>query len=1259
MQTLACRPQRTTRRDTAGIGRLLRLSLPLVLSLWQLAGCREQSSPAPAAPLPSGHSERHARDGAEAPQPDQEQLDQIQRAQESIRASLLAQDVGQALANIDELLELLREAYGESHPRTLATLRSKASFLEDLDEFDDAQQVRESTVELCTERFGAHDWRVIDAKLELADTTRLSAFSVEQRQMFRWAEQADTRIAQLDNAGKLREAFELAGGVLEIRRELLGEEHYHYCHSLNDMGMLFLAAKQIERAVECFEKVAEVEARILGEQHPNYATTLNNLADSYRVAARYEDAERTFLRSKRLHEIAFGAKSEQLARVLNNLGVLYQEQGSYQKAGDEMRRALEIWEEVLEPNDPSFTISWNNLGYIHYLLSEFDEAERCYQLAARNHLANFDKVHPDYARVLNNLGILHDRRAEYRQAIDAYQEALKIRKAVLSDKHPDYARALQNLGLTYMAMGAYARAEPLMQECQRVWKEIYTENHPQYADVLNTLGSLYSQMKDDGRAERNFRLSLAIRRQTLPPDHPEIAKSLNNLAATYSSMGENAKAEPLYVEALDLKRKSLGPTHPGVARSLQNLSVLYRASAQPEQALRCIKQALEIREAAPHHPEYAATLDSLANHLADHGDYRQAGEHYRRALKILGDSVGENHPNYSTVLHNEAVLFFRQRDYKAAERNLRRSVEVSFELLRLTADTQSDRQQLQMASRLRHELDSYLSVAPLAGISTEEIYQHVLDWKGSVFARQRRLRILRGDPRLQSEFEKLQSTSTRLATLALTIPGEDATTKDVQDWLKKIQDLTDLRREHERALMRNSQALQRHDDPQRRSVARLVSVLPANVTLVDFLQYNSLHHDAEKPGGLDAERHLLVFAVRRDQPVLSIDLGPMDEITAAIAAWRRSGLGSRASVPANELRRRLWEPLAGYVRGAEIVLLSPDGELARLPLAALPGREAGTFLIEEAAIAVSPIPQTLSDMLEQPPAAPSARDSLLLVGGVDFDSEAGTFSSTIENEDYSARTQPTIGGAGRKRFRRLPGTQREVEQIRSLFAAVREGGTVKVLQDSQATEDRFRRLAPGSRYLHLATHGFFSPPPRAQIENAESARIFAEAQSNVVGYHHGLLSGLALSGSNRPLTSPDKDDGVLTALELAGIDLTTVDLAVLSACESGLGTVIRGEGVLGLQRAFEAGGSRSTVTTLWSVQDIATQQIMAEFYRNLWERDLGKLAALRQAQLAMLRREPKLIADLQTRGLEELAESSPGRTAPAYWAAFVLSGDWR
>ncbi len=207
---------------------------------------------------------------------------------------------------------------------------------------------------------------------------------------------------------------------------------------------------------------------------------------------------------------------------------------------------------------------------------------------------------------------------------------------------------------------------------------------------------------------------------------------------------------------------------------------------------------------------------------------------------------------------------------------------------------------------------------------------------------------------------------------------------------------------------------------------------------------------------------------------------------------------------------------------------------------------------------------------------------------------------------------------------------------------------------------------PQARYAHLATHGFFADPKfrsafqleEKQFGQLRRERTAAGARSPLV------LSGLVLAGANRAET-PDR--GILTAEAIVGLRLDDLELAVLSACETGLGEVAGNEGVFGLQRAFHIAGTKNVIASLWKVDDDATAALMALFYRNLWIDHQEPLQALRQAQLYLYRHPEQIAALANVRGVDFTEKELPkavvqvpatgDRTHPGKWAAFVLSGE--
>jgi CHAT domain-containing protein len=281
---------------------------------------------------------------------------------------------------------------------------------------------------------------------------------------------------------------------------------------------------------------------------------------------------------------------------------------------------------------------------------------------------------------------------------------------------------------------------------------------------------------------------------------------------------------------------------------------------------------------------------------------------------------------------------------------------------------------------------------------------------------------------------------------------------------------------------------------------------------------------------------------------------------------------------------------------------------------------------------------------------------LLLAGDIDYGGDPGAGA-----DRGASRSAAVATGAGLlPDFTPLPATRGEILEVRDSFEEHFPAVRAAMIRGAKATEEALRREAPRHRFLHLATHGYFAPKElRSALGPEDSKRaktgIDPLGGAGVAGYHPGLLSGIALAGANRRPTPIGQDDGILTALEVAELDLSGVELAVLSACETGLGDVAGGEGLLGLQRAFQVAGARSVVASLWKVGDEPTRALMARFYENFWRKGQSPAEALRQAQLYLLREGLRRGVGGIRRDDAELLKSD--RLPPYYWAAFVLSTD--
>ena len=371
-----------------------------------------------------------------------------------------------------------------------------------------------------------------------------------------------------------------------------------------------------------------------------------------------------------------------------------------------------------------------------------------------------------------------------------------------------------------------------------------------------------------------------------------------------------------------------------------------------------------------------------------------------------------------------------------------------------------------------------------------------------------------------------------------------------------------------------------------------------------------------------------------------IPLGDAEELDSLVAAWRRAmtvhdaSAGGDAATSGERLgrilRQRLWDPIKPHLAGAERVVFVPEGSFHLVNPMALP-LDGGRYLAEE-----GPTFQILSserDLIGPArAAAPSA--GFLALADPDFDAPRRSMSSLDPvwerdpdpgegGEPVYRGSSPCAAGPATAAWTPLPGSAREVEEIARLWEGT-GGGAAEVFRGAAATEGTFMKHAPGKRAIHLATHGFF--------------------EGSCGGENPLLRSGLVLAGANSaPTDSAEQagtEDGLLTADEISGMNLAGLESAVLSGCDTGVGIVHAGEGVLGLRRAFEIAGAQSLVLTLWPVTDRAAEEWTVRYYEARLKQGLDSASAARDASRRVLER-----------------QRAAGQPAdPSSWGAFIAAG---
>ncbi len=916
------------------------------------------------------------------------------------------------------------------------------------------------------------------------------------------------------------------------------------------------------------------------------------------------------------------AQRDALARA----ATLHQEVLSLAERG-EAAQAIRVGEEQLKLVrgvvgrwHPFYAKTLNNLAAMHRAVGGQEPALRMFLEALEVRGKVLGERHPDYATTMNNLGGLRKDMGDHRAALALYRRALAIRKETLGVGHPDYATSLNNLAQLLKETGDHTAALPLSREALRLAEAAWGRRHPHYAGTLGNLASLYQAMGDYEAALPLFEGCLKAYEGSVGRRHPDCATALNNLALVRKDMGDHKGALALLREALVLVERSLGRRHLRYASTLGNVALLHGVMKDYGAALPLLRQAVKLREevVGRRHPSYAVGLGDLAAMHQEMGEHRAALPLFRESLEILEGAQGGRHPAYGAALCDLALLHSVMGAHEEALPLAEEALALAIGQLRAEAAVQSDRQQLAAAALLRYRLDCRMLIRD--GPRHLTAADHALAWKGTLLLRQQRRRLflrLADDPAARKAAEALQDVTRRLAALRLS----PSATREALETLHRGQE------EAQAELSRLSAEFRAAREKGVVTAARVAEALPEGVALVDYLFH----------GG-----RLTAFVHRRGRPAARVGLGLAAPARAAVRGWRDALVRRQAGHAEGQVVKRLvWLPLEGHLEGANVVLISPDGVLGSVPFAALPGRKKGAYLIEEAAAAVVPVPSAIPEMLG--PKGGRLAPSLLAVGGLRY--EPDDTPATPASAD--GRAGPRFG---REKFVRLPATAAEALAVRASFEGLFKKGAVTSLRDGEATKAAVREALAGVRYAHLATHGYFAP------EAAKSGLTAGgRDRREVVGWHPLLLSGLALSDANRE-PKAGEEDGILTALEVSEMDLSRLELATLSACETGLGKVAGGEGLLGMQRAFQIAGVRTVIASLWKVDDRATQMLMGELYTSAWDprKIIPRAEALRRAQLTMLREGRRGIGKVA-----EKAEDPSSRLPPYYWAAFVLSGDWR
>jgi CHAT domain-containing protein/tetratricopeptide (TPR) repeat protein len=1001
-------------------------------------------------------------------------------------------------------------------------------------------------------------------------------------------------------------------------------------------------------------------------QQQSRACALDDEATALHQRGKSQEALSKAVDALRITREFLGPEHLATMNALNSVGLILSKMGRHAEALRYHEEGLAIRKKVLGPEHPGTAVALNNLAVLLYGMGRYGEARPCYEEALTIHKKMLGPEHPDTVRVLGNLGVLLQDMGRYAEARPHVEEALAICKKVLGPEHSQTAVALHNMGSVLTAMGRHAEARPYRERALAIYKKVLGAEHPHTAAALSAMGMLLQDMSKYGEARPYLEEALAIHKKVHGPEHPSTATALNNLGRLLQAMGKDAEARPYLEEALSTYKKVLGPEHPSTAMALNNLGMLLHDMGKYGEARPYLEEALSTykKVLGPEHPATATALNNLGALLHAMGKYAEARPYSEEALTITKRVFGADHPRTAGSVANLGRLLCHLGQEREAWETLALASTTLAHYLARTTILSAQRDHAPLIDGRRRSLDVLLSLTEQSCLLTADqqhnLMANVLNWKAlstAVLSLRHEALLASTDRATAARFDHLRDLRQQLANLLLQGPGRlpPGEYRRQGDELRRQED------QLERDLaerVRGYRDWQRH---RRAGPKDLAAELRPGEVLVELVQYRGYDFTATNPGqSWQPARYAAVLLWRAatepaEPRIRFVPLGAAQPIDQTIHAWRVAVQGGAVAVPLDEdLRRRVWEPLAQALPAeAQRLFVVPDGELALLPFEAIRLAD-GRYLIEHLRLSY------LSNGRDLRPRTFPRETSRTAVILADPDYDAVGAPAQRDPQQTGPSVPPAAAAAlrsrdwtGARRFQSLPGFAREASAVTQLLQG-QAGWTLQSYQREQASEETLSCVAR-PRLLYLITHGFFLADQERRLGPAGRGRDIELVDLSpsawrlpAPGVDPRLGSGVALAGANRwqERAARGLSDGLLTALEVENLDLWGTELVVLSACETGLGAIKVGEGVLGLRRAFEQAGAQTVLASLWKVPDTETETLMGQFFQR-WLKGAPKAEAWRQAQLALIR---QLRADP-----DPALRAAP----PLYWAGFVCHGQSR
>lgn len=901
-----------------------------------------------------------------------------------------------------------------------------------------------------------------------------------------------------------------------------------------------------------------------------------------------------------------------LASLYSDLGYIQVTAGEIKEAGKSYGKSYEIMNANGFAKTEAYAFLLNNLASYYHDLSDYVHAKAYYEESLARHKVLFGQNSAEYATVLNNLAILNLDFGFYDDGGQNIFKASEIFKNTKGEKSVEYAKSLNDIGNVFDKEGDYKNAEHFYTKSLDLKKELGLEGNVTYWNTLNNMALLYSRLGNNSKAITTMQNQLILVKKYKGEKQPEYGNYLNSMGAIYETAVQYTEASNYFNQALNFYKIYYGVSDPNYSRVLNNLGLLSAMSNNQDKAIQYYNLSLDIlvSNKVSNEIEIADCYNNLGEAYSEKRDKSNAEPNFQKALAIYDEHLGRKHPSYWITYSNEAVYHYRMGDIPKAIQETKQVLDMNISLLYDNFSFLSESEKLKYWSKTYDQFEYYNSMCVKQHEKYPELvgsmYDYTLATKSIVFNYTSYLKskiLQHGDNELLKTYTDWEKKKQLLATYYnFTKQQLQANAIDLNAFEIEVSAL-----EKKIALQSSDFKIAREinttrwKDVQSKLKDNEAAVQMVRVQIFDNVWTDSVVYVA-----------LILTKETTTQPIMVV-LKDGNKLEKKYYKGFQNAIRFNQVTP--EFYAVFWKEIDQYIQSKTMVYISPDGIYNKISLPALKLPD-GTYLLEKRTIQLVPMLRNLAVINTNTKSMNS--NKAFLIGHPNYNyglvSETDTvlFNQAAVNIDELRSYQ----------LNELPQTKVEVEKIENILKS--EGISTQVFTANNATETSVKKLV-NPYVLHIATHGYFVK----DYEISESSNTLINYKENPL-----LRSGILLAGSNYTLSNQSYgnpiDDGILTAYEAMQLNLDKTELVILSACETGLGEDLNGEGVMGLQRSFMLAGADNMLMSLWQVNDEGTQLLMSNFY-TYWVKDKNTATSFRNAQLELMKTHP----------------------SPFYWAAFV------